>query len=74
MLYGVITDVEDISQEELPDFRVRALVDGRERMFRVWLRTDHNVWAVYGDDGWDHLDDFPTKAEALAFIGRAAAA
>lgn len=73
MLDGVITQVEDISEEYFPDFRVHAVVDGRDELFRVWLRTDHNVWAVYGRDGRQLLSTFPTKAEAMSYIGRAAA-
>lgn len=72
MLDGRITQVEDISDEEFPDFRVHALIRGRIEVFRVWLKTDHNQWAVYGDDGFRYVSAFQTRAEAMAFIGRAA--
>jgi hypothetical protein len=72
VLEGRITDVEDISEEYFPDFRVHALIRGRTEVFRVWLKTDHNEWAVYGDDGFRYMSGFPTRAQAMAFIGRAA--
>ena len=72
MLEGRITDVEDISEEYFPDFRVHALIRGRTEVFRVWLKTDHNEWTVYGDDGFRYMSGFPTRAQAMAFIGRAA--
>ena len=72
MLDGRITKVEDISQEDFPDFRVHALIRGRIELFRVWLKTDHNEWAVYGDDGFRFVSAFPTQAQAMAFIGEAA--
>ncbi|MGB7961929.1 MAG: hypothetical protein WCF12_03075 [Propionicimonas sp.] len=72
MLDGVITEVEDISDEEFPDFRVHALIAGQMQVFRVWLRTYHNEWAVYGADGHQYVSAFPTRSEAMAFIGRAA--
>ena len=59
MLEGRITDVEDISEEYFPDFRVHALIRGRIEVFRVWLKTDHNEWAVYGDDGFRYMSGFP---------------
>lgn len=72
MLHGVITEVEDISDEEFPDFRVHALIGGQMQVFRVWLRTFRNEWAVYGEDGRQYVSAFPTRTEAMEFIGRAA--
>lgn len=72
MLDGKITHVEDISEEYFPAYRVHALVGGQVEVFHVWLKTDHNEWAVYGDDGFRYVSSFPTQAEAMAFIGTAA--
>lgn len=69
VLGGSITDVQDISEEELPAFRVHALIRGQAEVFHVWLKTDHNEWAVYADDGFRFLSAFPTRAEAMSFIG-----
>lgn len=72
MLDGRITQVQDISEEYFPAYRVHALIRGQVEVFHVWLKTDHNEWAVYGDDGFRYLASFPTQAEAMAFIGTAA--
>jgi hypothetical protein len=71
VLDGRITQVEDISEEEFPDYRVHALIRGQVEVFHVWLKTDHNEWAVYGDDGFRYVASFPTRAQAMAFIGTA---
>jgi hypothetical protein len=69
VLNGTITKVEDISHEYFPIYRVHALIGGEVEVFHVWLKTDHNEWAVYGDDGFRYISSFPTQAEAMAFIG-----